>query len=1440
MKEDSAMLSQSQSIKSNTILLAKVLTPNLLYRNNHDYTFKLHFKSMSKLECGICSVALEHLNLEELMNNVTYSNDYSWNSDWVYKNIVEQRGQTKVVFINGILTDEAGFDTQRSDVKNELKLKEWGDAVVTPGYGSLKLESFYNPSKGPNAEIQEFHSSLVAAIFTFAVNRYRDYWKAKFPNALGAQTPDGVLADKWALLNGETNNYAAFKLSQLISTPILGAVQLLQMNPLQKILIADFVDRFGDLDDIAERIGFDPPTDLMEALSQFFSSDPAPASKSLNHHIKDTKNNEVDWMQDVLNHLQNNVNNSVIFVPHSQGNFFVEDGLLERREDFQSAFGSRIKIISLGSPTNYSTLSLDSDTLSTFTNIIPIVDPVARLKIDVRASNKEKFQHLLDWLPNFSIQDISQSGFGVWIGHDLGRYLGKDLVLSNGIEIPDIGFIKTPDAPSIIIPGRQDVRPQFQKFAEVLNPKGYYFPNSPIFGKGVIEGTDDGDWLEGSDDRDTFNPKAGNDVVRGKSGSDWIIAGSGWDFIDGGSGEGNDFVQYTSWGHSITVYSEYMGLRGQPFPMPSSDIYRVVKGSLDHKGDVEEDILVDIEGIFGSNFSDKMNGGDGNDNFFGNDGNDQLFGNGSNDLLNGGNGNDDLVGGLGNDTIIGGNGEDTVYYTNSLNGVVVNINEDKAYQNNTGLRRQNSVNDANPDFYYRDLEPDFFVDRGEAQDGFGTVDRLSGLENIQGSLNNDILIGNQLDNKIRGLGGNDLLIGNAGNDILDGGAGSDTVSYRRDPYGVLVDLSRGRAVDSWGGVDILLDIENIIGSDSDSTDNLVGNDGNNIITAGYGNDYIVGLGGDDTIYGEFGNDTIIGGLGKDTIFGNQGLDIIWGDLEGNPDIGDNDYIRGGDGDDDIHAGGGDDVVFGDSGIGNDRIWGDAGNDELHGGAGNDLIEGGTGNDLIFGDSGADLLRGNSGADAIDGGEGDDLVDYGDAPSGVIVNIDESRGYNSSQQTYFVPGFSFEISAGAAKDGYGFSDVLKNLENIDGSKFADILIGNRFNNQIRGWDGNDILIGLAGDDDLQGQDGDDILLGGAGRDRLNGGAGFDIVSYRDATSGIAVSLYARSGWQGDAIGDEITETEGLEGSQFNDYLIGDNGRNILLGLGGDDILEGYAGDDTLIGGEGNDRIVGGLGNDIQIGGLGDDLHYAELGKDLIIDLEGNNIIDAGEGHNLIFAGAGNDRITAGPGNDLIDAGDGNNIIQAGEGHNWIKSGSGNDWITDGAGNDYILTGDGDDTIYLAEGHNIVDAGAGNNQIYSGHGNDLFILSFGSGTSKIFQFNNNDRFGLIGGMSFDQLVITEGRQGWEFFTQISHASTGDRLAQIMWTTPNQFNSSFFVTVEDPTRTFTQKRDQLAAQFSDRLVANGLTTAIPGFNPSPTELTTPLTAANPTMPNYNAPLI
>lgn len=59
------------------------------------------------------------------------------------------------------------------------------------------------------------------------------------------------------------------------------------------------------------------------------------------------------------------------------------------------------------------------------------------------------------------------------------------------------------------------------------------------------------------------------------------------------------------------------------------------------------------------------------------------------------------------------------------------------------------------------------------------------------------------------------------------------------------------------------------------------------------------------------------------------------------------------------------------------------------------------------------------------------------------------------------------------------------------------------------------------------------------------------------------------------------------------------------------------------------------------------------------------------------------------------------------------------------------------IYAAEGNNLIAAGAGDNTIYSGSGSDLFVLASGAGSTTINQFQSNDRLGLIGGLSFDQL-------------------------------------------------------------------------------------------------------
>jgi Ca2+-binding RTX toxin-like protein len=537
-----------------------------------------------------------------------------------------------------------------------------------------------------------------------------------------------------------------------------------------------------------------------------------------------------------------------------------------------------------------------------------------------------------------------------------------------------------------------------------------------------------------------------------------------------------------------------------------------------------------------------------------------------------------------------------------------------------------------------------------------------------------------------------------------------------------------------------------------------------------------------------------------------------------------DFLQGDLGNNTISGIAGNDILDGREG--DDELYGEADNDGIIGGAGNDFLDGGSGNDELLGEANNDFLIGGSGDDLLDGGDGIDTVSY-------------RRSVNSSNI-----GISVDLSNNTAFDGIDGIDTLRNIENVIGSQFADRLTGDDQANTIYGGDGNDVIDAKAGNDRLFGENGNDEIFGGSGDDTLiggtgsgwfsdilNGGEGSDTASYITATSGIAASLAERMGWQGDATGDKFISIENLEGSSFNDALVGDNSNNRLSGLAGDDRLEGRAGDDflegglgddalwgtdgndVLNGGVGTDTLVGDLGNDTLDGGQGSDRLEGGLGDDLLQDLDGNNRLDAGEGNNIVRAGAGNDIILTGPGNDIIDAGNGNNEVRAGEGFNQITAGSGNDAIYGGASRDVIFSGAGDDQIFAAEGANTIEAGAGNDTIYAGAGDDLiygglgddriwaaegnnvidggagsniltagsgrdwFVLSIG-GRNTITQFEvGKDRLGLSGGLTFGQLAIAQGSSNGTSFTEVRVAATSEVLATLNWVQASSLTSASF---------------------------------------------------------------
>jgi Ca2+-binding RTX toxin-like protein len=155
----------------------------------------------------------------------------------------------------------------------------------------------------------------------------------------------------------------------------------------------------------------------------------------------------------------------------------------------------------------------------------------------------------------------------------------------------------------------------------------------------------------------------------------------------------------------------------------------------------------------------------------------------------------------------------------------------------------------------------------------------------------------------------------------------------------------------------------------------------------------------------------------------------------------------------------------------------AGDDVVLGSAGDDSFFDGPGRDRLSGRGGDDTLFSGGGADDLSGGTGSDTVSY-DPPlgtprhNGVRADLD-----------------------GRADDGAaGERDRIRtDVENLDGTAFADRLTGNGRANEIDGGGGADRIFGLGGSDVISGLLGSAIVDPGAGADRVEGGR---IVRSRD--------------------------------------------------------------------------------------------------------------------------------------------------------------------------------------------------------------------------------------------------------------------------------------------------------------------------------------------------------
>ena len=72
-----------------------------------------------------------------------------------------------------------------------------------------------------------------------------------------------------------------------------------------------------------------------------------------------------------------------------------------------------------------------------------------------------------------------------------------------------------------------------------------------------------------------------------------------------------------------------------------------------------------------------------------------------------------------------------------------------------------------------------------------------------------------------------------------------------------------------------------------------------------------------------------------------------------------------------------------------------------------------------------------------------------------------------------------------------------------------------------------------------------MAGLAGADRFNGGSGADIVTY-DSSGAVRADLQSPGTNTGDAAGDSYVAIENLDGSSFNDILLGNGSANTIRG------------------------------------------------------------------------------------------------------------------------------------------------------------------------------------------------------------------------------------------------------------------------------------------------------